>query len=133
MTDESAFQDSLDELAIQLRPSRALPPSRAELLDRYFGTCAVFADWLEEQGDWRAAGYRWISQYRKVPRCAVSTWEWWRFGESGSATTEDLPTAVWNRLPCTKDQALHTCKGYSTRRDAEWALCKAINSLEADK
>jgi uncharacterized protein (TIGR02996 family) len=27
----------------------------------------MFADWLEEQGDWRAPGYRWLGENRKRP------------------------------------------------------------------
>jgi hypothetical protein len=127
MTDEAAFQNALDELAAQFGDDR-----RAQwLLDRVVETYAVFADWLEEQGDWRASGYRWLGRHRKSPRLNGRLWEWWQFGDS-FGSPDDLPTIVWTRMPGHPDRAAISCKAYPSRRDAEWALCKAVLSLEAD-
>ena len=60
MTDEDTFQAALD----------AEPDNSAMRL--------VFADWLEERGDWRAAGYRWMAERGKAPM------PWPRVGYAGS-------------------------------------------------
>src|SRR5207249_3434931 len=127
MTDETPFQDTLDELASFIKLVR-----RERLLDQYFDTCAVFADWLEEQGDWRAGGYRWISQNRKMPRQGFMTWDWWRFGDTWR-TAEHLPPDLWDRLPGRPITPQTRYKAYPSRRDAESALCKALILLEADQ
>src|SRR5262249_30719954 len=59
MTDEAAFQAGLDD-----------NPRNHDLR-------LVFADWLEEQGDWRAASYRWMGTHRKHPYPADRSWDWW--------------------------------------------------------
>jgi len=133
MTDETPFQDTLDELALLIKPPDGAPTDLAELWDRYFDTCAVFADWLEEQGDWRAAGYRWISQHRKHPRHSLLSWNWWRFGDTSPLNAENLPSHIWNRLPGRPLNPQTHFKSYDTRRDAESALCKALILLEPDK
>jgi hypothetical protein len=130
MIDESAFQNALDDLAGLQRPSTTVADPSDDLLARYSGTCAVFADWLEEQGDWRAAGYRWLSLHAKLPRRANSNWGWWRFGDRGVSAPEDLPSKVWDRMPGSRSHQL--LKEYPSRCDAESALCKAILSLEPD-
>ena len=132
MTDETAFQAALDELAALVWPAAGSPNHTAELLDRFAGTCAVFADWLEEQGDWRSVGYRWLSDHRKLPRRSGRSYDWWGFGDHFEPAPENLPANVWDRLPGRPDSPTSRCKAYDTRRDAEWALCKAILSLEAD-
>jgi hypothetical protein len=131
MIDETAFQTALDELAAFLWPANNQPAITPDGLDRFAGTCAVFADWLEDHGDWRATGYRWLSRHRKLPRRCY-TWDWWRFGDENSAAPENLPAEVWDRLPGKPHHAAPNCKAYETRRAAEWALCKAILSLEPD-
>ena len=47
--DEDAFQTALDT-----NPAD-------------FAVRLIFADWLEDRGDWRAAGYRWMGVHRKWP------------------------------------------------------------------
>src|SRR5207248_6755608 len=49
MVSEDAFQAALDD-----------DPSNSCLR-------LVFADWLEEQGDWRAEGFRWLGSLGKYP------------------------------------------------------------------
>jgi hypothetical protein len=132
MTDESAFQSALDELAALLWPAHGQSRIEPDLLDQLVGACAVFADWLEEQGDWRAVGYRWLSRNRKLPRPTGEYFTWWRFGDNSNCAPEDLPARVWDRLPGNPYSMSASCREYPTRRDAEWALCKAILSLEAD-
>jgi hypothetical protein len=104
MTDESAFQNSLDDLAKQIWPRAGAFHPTSEMLDGYAGLCAVFADWLEEQGDSRAAGYRWLCRHGKLPRRSNNSWEWWQYGDRVDSAPEDLPAAIWDRLPGMRDR-----------------------------
>ena len=133
MTDESAFQSALDELAVLLWPVPAVSHHSAEQMAHFAGICAVFADWLEDHGDGRAVGYRWLSRHGKLPRRGINTWDWWRFGDRAECTAEDLPSAIWDRLPGKPYPRIPDCKEYPAFRDAVSAICKAINSLEADR
>jgi uncharacterized protein (TIGR02996 family) len=114
MVTEDAFQATLEE-----------DPTNS-------GTRLVFADWLEEQGDARAAGYRWMGTHekwpyawarsRRVPR--YFSFDWYR--EGGSAIWDvpahcRIPEWLWRALQSTTDFA-----GYPTRRTAEEALCMAL-------
>src|SRR5712692_270029 len=116
MTNDDAFQ-----LALENDPSRS-------------DTRLVFADWLEEQGDARAAGYRWMGIHGKWPydwarsggELHYHTFDWYRDG--GGAIWDvpghcRLPEWLWKRLRCATDWAT-----YVTRREAEETLCLALVS-----
>jgi len=102
----------------------------------------VFADWLEEMGDWRAVGYRWMGQAGKWPY-DWSTHKLW----VGVPYTHDWcmirVTPTWDvpehcRLPAWFSTLLVTTMpsdwswiGYPTRAEAELAVCQVIaNNLE---
>jgi uncharacterized protein (TIGR02996 family) len=94
----------------------------------------AFADWLEEQGDWRAAGYRWMSMNRKWPYDWVRyrglpqfiTFDW--YFEDGGACWE-VP------MHCRMPRELRGVVGnfdwaeFTTRRAAEEAVCNAVHEL----
>lgn len=112
-TTETAFQAALEED----------PTSSATRL--------VFADWLEEQGDPRAAGYRWMGNNGKYPKEATSllfigeSWDWWR--ESAYAIGPSvLPAAVFDKLRGGQTRSASDYREYPTRRAAEEALCAAL-------
>jgi uncharacterized protein (TIGR02996 family) len=114
MVTEDAFQTALD----------AEPDN--------FSMRLVFADWLEEAGDWRAEGYRWMGELGKFPydwskSTVVSgfrTFDWYL--EDGGATWE---VPEYCRLPAWFRKAFRTSldwPDYVTRRLAEEALCRAL-------
>lgn len=50
----------------------------------------VFADWLDEQGDPRAAGYRELGRLRRNPLATESYLSLWYFGTESSTNTHTL-------------------------------------------
>lgn len=95
----------------------------------------VFADWLEEMGDWRAEGYRWLGSHGKYPYdwahstvvTGFVTFDWYM--QDGGAAW-DVPYHC--RLPGDFREPLKTSldwPDYETRQLAEEALCRAIKSL----
>ena len=130
MVDEDSFRRSIDELLRRLWPAVVSPDHRPQRRDELAALYAVFADWLEEQGDERAAGYRWLARQGKFPRRGGSSWDWWRFGNHEGTAPEDLPNRVWDRLPGTANVLTAQCKEYVTPEAAERAVCKAIRRLE---
>jgi uncharacterized protein (TIGR02996 family) len=111
VTDEAAFQAALDKN----------PADHALRL--------VFADWLEEHADWRAAGYRHMGTHQRVPqwymrhRSAVPDWNWRSQGDDDLA-----PAVVPELFPLIDGHQAHTdvWKEYATRQEAEEALCRAV-------
>lgn len=114
MTDEETFQAAID----------ADPTNSALRL--------VFADWLEERGDWRAAGYRWMGENHKWPYdwsknamiTVYNTFDWFI---DGSPTQWDVPKHCI--LPAEFRRWFPTSlymPSFETRREAEEALCKVI-------
>jgi uncharacterized protein (TIGR02996 family) len=114
MIDESVFHAALDD-----------DPTNS-------GTRLVFADWLEEQGDPRAAGYRWMGENGKRPYdwpkspglVRHDTHDWYRV--EGGAIWEvpvfcQIPEWIWKRL-----QSGHDWVHFASRRAAEEALCLAL-------
>lgn len=128
MSDERYFQELLDE---------APSDSAARWL---------FAEWLAERGDWRAAGYRWMAREGKYPQRTPSggdiTWDWWSATPSGDAGRRDpshdhehLTPALFELL---EGYSYHSdwsnqvaYREYYTREDAEEALCRALYALQA--
>ncbi len=116
MTDEAAFQAALDER----------PADHALRL--------VFADWLEERGDWRAAGYRWMGECRQHPRRAALSWDWWdlrwlrKYREAGMPLSAAmLESSLFERLDGYATSGPNF-REYTDRRAAEEALCRALRS-----
>jgi uncharacterized protein (TIGR02996 family) len=117
MNDEDAFQRAIDAEPGNLTLKR------------------VFADWLEEQGDWRAAGYRWMAEHEKwpfdwdqdSPAIRFNTFDWY--------ITDGK--AVWTvpeycRLPATFRRVFATGNdwiAFPSRQAAEEALCKVIETI----
>jgi uncharacterized protein (TIGR02996 family) len=54
---------TVGELAMSEQAFRRMLISSPKCWSNYL----VYADWLEEQGDWRAAGYRWMGEQHKRP------------------------------------------------------------------
>lgn len=118
MTDESTFRKAIDE-----EPDN-------------FALYLIFADWLEEQGDWRAPGYRWMGESKHRPRTIemlrelsirkVMAYEWFNLDSTGSRTyaPHRLPGYLYFllRLGSSVEPNLY----YKTRKDAEEDLCKAV-------
>lgn len=129
MTDETAFQAMLDD-----------DPTNS-------GCRLVLADWLEDHGDWRAAGYRWMGENKKWPLQTKRSWigadpPWWRWVDKEHYDRAD-PNADYSgtnaRITClllrriTKcddnwenDHILYPMRSFRTRRAAELALCLAL-------
>ena len=114
----------------------------------------VFADWLEERGDRRAHGYRWMFANGKRPRKAkwnrrgseeVGIWDWWI--RRGEENPKYYQPATWTDRPSDLPRKIYLClsgvrwggkdgnfSSYFSRRAAEDALAHAIADLrEAGK
>jgi uncharacterized protein (TIGR02996 family) len=101
----------------------------------------VFADFLEERGDPRAAGYRALGTSRKrpgswdnggyrTPPAEAKRWGWW--DDVGSDTKpDDLPT-MWFRALTGGDFYPQYLRYYPRRRDAEDAAALAFLTLAAE-
>ena len=96
------------------------------------GTRLVFADWLEEQGDPRAAGYRWMGENGKWPydwpkasgSVRNDTYDWYRTDGGAIWPVPEyccVPEWLWDRLGSDSDWV-----SFATRRAAEEALCRAL-------
>jgi uncharacterized protein (TIGR02996 family) len=122
MTDEHAFQTALDEN----------PANHAMRL--------VFADWLEERGDWRAAGYRYMGAHQKFPAFerhpmqGYGRWAWNRStdrrGDSWSGPSY-VSTRIFRAISHYqfKGHGFYNTghrKLFTSRQWAETALCKAV-------
>lgn len=114
MVDEVTFQAALD----------AEPDN--------FALRLVFADWLEERGDPRAVGYRWMGQSEKFPYDwshsefvpGFDTFDWYL--EDGGASWDvprhcQLPFEFRSLFKARTDWL-----DFPTRRAAEEALCQVI-------
>src|SRR5947208_1432935 len=89
----------------------------------------LLAEWLEERGDERAAGYRWMGRQRKFPCRTSRTWDWWNIRWQRKVMSTLL-------LPAMIDRAVFArltgylghgpdFREYGSRRAAEEALCLA--------
>lgn len=60
----------------------------------------VLADWLEDHGDGRAAGYRWMFANGKCPVCWGAAWYWSAEakGAEPMLAFSFLPVKIWDRL-----------------------------------
>lgn len=95
----------------------------------------VFADWLEERGDARAEGYRWLGRHGKWPydwgRSTIvpgfETFDWYL--EDGGATW-DVPGHC--RLPAWFRSGIESrldWPAFASRREAEDASCAALSEI----
>lgn len=108
----------------------------------------VFADWLEDRGDWRAAGYRWMADHGRSPvPCTASemitTWDWWcqLDPDQPRRAAGHIHDACWVRLDLfnrLRDYRFKSSwsggvayKEYPDRRTAEEALCRAVAAVRA--
>ena len=120
-----------------------------EALDATAGDASLrwlFADWLAERGDWRAAGYGWMARHEKAPMledvqyATGPRWRWWTMqpgwkGHVGAVNNEPdrLSEKIFETLDGAAYKSLRSgqcayCEFY-TRRDAEEALCRALFKL----
>lgn len=92
-------------------------------------TRLVFADWLDDRGDPRAAGYRALGVADRGPRRSASGWYWYarwprvpdiRRGDGHSTLVGDW----W-------DAAVGKQKAFASRREAENAAALAFATLPA--
>jgi hypothetical protein len=130
MPDEETFESALDELMAEVRTPEGQIVAEVSVLNRLTEMRLVYADWLEERGDPRAALQRWLVRERKFPRFSGSTWDWWRYGDRPDCKPEDLPAAVWDRLPGKAQVSIRNCKEYLSRRWAERALFMSLTLLD---
>lgn len=113
MITERDFQAALDA-----------DPSQCELR-------CVFADWLAECGDPRAAGYRWLGENRKWP----TTWtEWseradWNIANAHieEGRNAELSNDIFSLLP---KSCYTTFRTFTSRFAAEEALVAVILQME---
>jgi hypothetical protein len=130
MPDEETFERSLDDLVRGVRAPDGKFLAESEAVSRLVEMRLVYADWLEERGDPRAAHQRWMARERKLPRFSGSSWDWWGYGDRPDCTPEDLPLEIWRRLPGQSEKDFRLCKVYPTRASAENALFKALSLLD---
>ncbi len=104
----------------------------------------VFADWLQDQGDPRADGYRALGRRRRYPQAYdaegnigtgdnIASWSWW--DDIGGVDREhsDLFRDWFNLLkPNTADISPYMRK-YATRREAEDAAALVFLMLPAKR
>lgn len=118
MTTEADFQRSLD-----------LDPDN-------FGLRLIFADWLEERGDVRAAGMRWMGENGKWPNAHGNIGPYWSGiphldkDQDENLRKRTLPPAMLKALKGHIDRPATLYKEYRSRQAAEDALCHAIAALE---
>ena len=99
-----------------------------------------FSDWLEEAGDWRAAGYRWMHEWEREPWWddRSQAWEWWSKARSASTRARALvhtrhPYLTWALYWPLRRDAAATVALYGgsllffSRQAAEEAVCRAIH------
>jgi uncharacterized protein (TIGR02996 family) len=96
----------------------------------------IFADFLEEQGDHRAEGFRWMGQNEKHPYYWVDTetWDWWNLDGAPNRHSVPahsiLPGNLFVRLKVTNRRQNNRWMGFDSAWEAQLELCEAI--LRAD-
>jgi len=88
----------------------------------------LLAEWLEERGDARATGYRWLCEHGIVPQDyrGTKTWDWNDVVGYGAQMTGSLPHELFIRLTGGKLANDTHCRLFLSRLEAEEALCQAI-------
>jgi len=106
---EGFFQSNLDD-----HPSDA-------------GIRLLFAEFLEEFDDPRAAGIRWLAQRDTMPQDYTSTRTWdWNDDHHFDNLVGAIPHDLFVHLPNGRLSASESYREYPTRRDAEEAFCAAV-------
>ncbi len=106
-------------------------------------TRLVFADWLEDRGDPRAAGYRAIAAQQRRPlhmrHAGLKRDAWWWHCTTGTPSHHnDVPADWFARLPVRDGNKnfwpVHTQKGgVRTRHQCEDALARAFAKLPPER
>lgn len=89
------------------------------------GLRLLFADWLNERGDWRTEGYFWMANHRKEPSKAYRSFDWWH-EDSRCRREIVLPPALWEALPVAPHISFSHAKEFLTLRAADNAVCRLI-------
>lgn len=114
VTEESGFWRAIDAAPGDLRP------------------VGVFADWLDECGDERAACLRWCFETGHKPCPSFSavghmpTWDWWHIPRSDGP--EYLPPELFGTLAEGCD-IFASCREYRSASHAYRDLCESWRSL----
>lgn len=84
----------------------------------------LLAEWLDERGDSRAAGYRWMARRRKHPYFLSGSERWsWTNLRNAVPVHNQLPPRLYEALPRQIDT---DWKKYETVREAEEELASEI-------
>ena len=94
----------------------------------------VYADWLEDRGDWRAAGYSWMGRHKKSPRrtnvrppLSSNRFLWTTPSSDGDWSLHDhLPEWLCLKLRGISPYSWFT---HHTLLEAEIIICKAFTQL----
>lgn len=95
----------------------------AKGLDRW-DSMSILADWLEDQGNPVAAGWREMAKRKKCPEFhpqGSGWWVWWVFDKEFnniSYSKSVLRREVWRRLTVPDHAVWHTCKDYLSLEEA---------------
>jgi uncharacterized protein (TIGR02996 family) len=88
----------------------------------------LFAEWLEERGDYRAQGFRWMSRLGKWPFWLPSSRRWsWTHPANTFPYHNHLSRELYDLLPEENDS---DWKKYVTLQEAEEALCRILAKKE---
>ena len=103
---------------------------------------SILADWLEDQGDPVAAGWRELGRLKKWPeRYENDNWSWWVFDRINNRIRylkSVLRRQVWQRLNSLDHQVWLSCKDYLSLEEAledaaraygEWLNTKISRSV----
>jgi uncharacterized protein (TIGR02996 family) len=99
-------------------------------------TRLVFADWLEEQGDKRAAGYRALGRLKSYPEENIDSttkWGWTHHGHEfkNPMWTTSIPTIWFDKIyVIDKDRGYSSCFYYDQDTRAETENLAALKFLE---
>jgi hypothetical protein len=92
----------------------------------------LLAEWLGARGDARATGYSYMAIARKHPYRSYATWEWWNI-DSANEEQIRLPSPLWTQLPIAAPPGYPRCKEWSSRREAEDALCDLLSRWSRER
>jgi uncharacterized protein (TIGR02996 family) len=95
-------------------------------------TRLVLADWLEERGDERGAGYRALGLHRHRPPRGDGH-VWFNAARYGRVTSENLPADWFGELCEETDGESDWFRTWNTRREAEDAAARAFGRLQPER
>lgn len=88
----------------------------------------LFAEYLDERGDDRAAGYRWMGERAKWPYCDDYYDMPYGWHNAGPGTTPHCGL-TWEILEAMDSVIVGGLMEFPTRRAAEEALCRAVTEM----